>query len=171
MVLFSSGDKAVRNAMTDMLVKLYSLPQVAPLIEQQRTAGVDVRRAIAPEKHVLVDWVRQTWGAAWASECEVAFTREPVSCYVAIAAQQPIGFACYDTTCRNFFGPIGVLEAFRGQNIGQALLLMCLHTMAEQGYAYAIIGGVGPIDFYAKTVGATVIEDSTPGVYRGMLRG
>ena len=32
-----------------------------------------------------------------------------------------------------------------------------------------IIGGVGPAEFYAKIVGATIIEDSTPGMYRGLL--
>jgi hypothetical protein len=48
-------------------------------------------------------------------------------------------------------------------------LLACLYAMREQGYGYAIIGGVGPAEFYTKTVGATLIEDSTPGVYRGQL--
>ena len=38
------------------------------------------------------------------------------------------------------------------------------------GYGYAIIGDVGPSAFYEKSVGATVIPDSEPGVYRGMLR-
>lgn len=36
-------------------------------------------------------------------------------------------------------------------------------------YGYAIIGWVGPAEFYAKAVGAVEIPDSTPGVYRGML--
>jgi len=48
------------------------------------------------------------------------------------------------------------------------LLLSCLHSMAENGYAYAIIGGSG--DFYAKTVGATKIEGSSPGIYRDRLK-
>ncbi|MEX0750197.1 MAG: hypothetical protein WD359_05250 [Dehalococcoidia bacterium] len=42
--------------------------------------------------------------------------------------------------------------------------------MWELGYAYAIIGGVGPAEFYAKVCGATVIENSDPGVY-GALYG
>jgi hypothetical protein len=42
--------------------------------------------------------------------------------------------------------------------------------MRYEGYGYAIIGAVGPIEFYQKVVGATVIEDSTPSVYGGMLR-
>lgn len=156
--------------MPDMLVKLYTLPPVAPLIEQQRAAGVDVRRALAPEKHIVVDWVQREWRAAWASECEGAFARAPVSCFVAVEHEQLIGFACHDVTCPNFFGPTGVLESHRGRGIGAVLLLACLHAMAAQGYAYAIIGAVGPAEFYAKTVGATLIPDSTPSVLRGMLR-
>jgi hypothetical protein len=35
---------------------------------------------------------------------------------------------------------------------------------------YGIIGGVGPVEFYRKTVGAVKIEGSTPGIYRNILR-
>ena len=41
--------------------------------------------------------------------------------------------------------------------------------MKAEGYGYAIIGWVGPAEFYAKVSGATVIEDSEPGIYRRML--
>ena len=51
-----------------------------------------------------------------------------------------VGFACYDATCMNFFGPTGVKESERGKGVGKALLLAALHAMKEQGYAYAIIG-------------------------------
>ena len=33
-----------------------------------------------------------------------------------------------------------------------------------------VIGSVGPAEFYKKICGATEIEGSSPGVYRGMLR-
>ena len=49
------------------------------------------------------------------------------------------------------------------------LLLSALHAQRAQGYAYSIIGGVGPAEFYGKAVGAVVIADSTPGIYDGML--
>lgn len=57
---------------------------------------------------------------------------------------------------------------FAGQ--GEALLVDALQAMAEQGYAYAIIGGAGPMQFYSKTVGAVKIEDSVPGIYRDILK-
>lgn len=152
-----------------MLVRLYALPELAPALAAQREAGVDIRRALAPEKHLVVGWVRQQFSAKWASECEVAFSGHPISCFVAIESGKLVGFACYDATYKGFFGPTGVSEAFRGRGIGKALLLVCLHTMAAQGYGYAIIGGVGPAEFYARTVGAVEIEGSTPGIYRGAL--
>ena len=44
-----------------------------------------------------------------------------------------------------------------------------LFDLKAMGYAYAIIGDVGPSDFYEKTVGAMPIPDSAPGIYAGML--
>ena len=85
---------------------------------------------------------------------------------MAVEGEALVGFGCYDTTMRNFFGPTGVLEAYRGRGIGFALLLVCLHAMAADGYGYAIIGAAGPVDFYSKAVGALAIDDSWPGVYR-----
>jgi hypothetical protein len=49
------------------------------------------------------------------------------------------------------------------------LLLATLHAMHAQGYAYAVIGAAGPIEFYRRFVSGTVIPGSWPGLYRGML--
>jgi GNAT superfamily N-acetyltransferase len=155
--------------MPDMLVKLYTLPNLEPILEQQQQAGIDIRRGLPLEKHLVVDWVAKNFYPTWASECEVAFTRQPVSCFIAVEQGQLIGFACHDATYKNFFGPTGVSEQARGRGVGKALLLACLHAMKVQGYAYAIIGWVGPAEFYAKAVGAVEIEDSEPGIYRGKL--
>lgn len=156
--------------MPDMLVKLYELPDLAPFMQRQQQAGITIRRAIAPEKHVVVDWVQQHFGRGWASETEVAFCRDPVSCFIAVENEELIGFGCHDATYRGFFGPTGVAEDRRGRGTGAALLIACLHAMRVQGYGYAIIGAAGPTDFYSRIVGAIVIEDSWPGVYQGMLR-
>jgi GNAT superfamily N-acetyltransferase len=156
--------------MPDMLVKLYELPDLEPILAEQRAAGVDIRRAIAPEKHVVVEWAREHFSETWASECDVAFTNHPVSCYIAVENEQLLGFGCYEATCKDFFGPTGVLESTRGRGIGKALLIVCLHALREMGYGYAVIGGAGPTQFYEKTVGAVIIPDSTPGVYRGLLK-
>lgn len=156
--------------MTDMLVKLYTLPPLAPALDKQRAGGVDIRRPLAPEKHLVLKWVGDNFYPHWASECDVAFARTPIACFIAVERGQIIGFACYDATRLNFFGPTGVGPAARGRGTGTALLLAALHAMYEQGYGYAIIGDVGPLDYYVKTVSAVEIADSTPGVYAGMLR-
>ena len=50
-----------------------------------------------------------------------------------------------------------------------ALLFKALEAQREAGYAYAFIGGVGPKEFYAKTVGAIEIPGSDPGIYVDIL--
>lgn len=156
--------------MLDMLVKLYELPEMKPLLDRLLTEGIDIRRAIAPEKHFVVGWVRRTFGAGWASETEVSYTNHPNSCWIATHEGKCIGFACYDAVAKGFFGPTGVDETYRGKGIGKALLLACLYDMLAQGYGYTIIADAGPMDFYSKTVGAVAIPGSNPGMYRGMLR-
>ena len=105
-----------------------------------------------------------------ASVEDVAFSRQPISCFIALDQEKLTGFACYEATCRGFFGPGGVLEAHRGQGLGTLLLVECLRSMKEMGYAYAIIGGVGPKDFYVRAVGAIDIPDSTPGIYTAPIK-
>ncbi len=156
--------------MPDMLVRLYDLPALEPCVAPLREEGVVIRHARAYEKDRVVAWVREMFSPNWASECEVAFGNHPVSCYVATENGEIVGFACYESTCKNFFGPTGVIIPARGRGIGRALLLACLHAMWMDGYAYAIIGGVGPKEFYAKAVGAIEIPDSTPGIYVDMLK-
>jgi len=153
----------------DMLVKLYDLPGSQGLRERLAKAGVSLRRALVAEKHKVIAWVRDNFSEGWASETEVAFAREPVCCFVAVKDGKLAGFACHDVTCRNFFGPTGVLPKSRKSGLGTALLLACLEDMKHQGYGYAIIGGVGPADYYTKAVGAVAIEGSEVGIYRGLL--
>lgn len=153
----------------DMLVKLYELPAPDKALYRLAADGISVRRALPPEKHKVLEWVRGNFSEAWTSEADVAFSRQPVSCFIAVQDKRLLGFACHDAACRNFFGPTGVDPDARGKGIGAALLLACLDAMRQQGYGYAIIGGVGPADFYAKTVGAIPIQGSRPGIYRGLL--
>lgn len=155
--------------MTDMLVKLYRLPELAPEIEKQRQAGITIRRAYGPEKHHATRWIQQHFSKDWVSETELSFAREPLACFIALEGTQILGFAGYDGTYRGVFGPTGVSEAARGRGTGKALLLAVLHDMRAKGYIYAIIGEIGPAEFYQKTVGATIIEGSNPGIFQGLL--
>jgi GNAT superfamily N-acetyltransferase len=155
--------------MPDMLIKLYELPSLEPALEIAARRNVVVRRALSVEKPIVIEWVRGHF-SGWTAEVEAAFCRLPVSCLLAVRERDLLGFACYDATCRNFFGPEAVLESERGRGVGRALLLAALHAQREQGYAYSIVGAAGPGEFYAKAAGAVWIEGSTPGLYAGMLR-
>lgn len=156
--------------MSDLLVKLYELPKPDDILRRLKKKGIVIRRAKVPEKHIVVGWVKNHFGDAWASECEVCFSRQPVSCFIALKGKKILGFSCYETTMKNFFGPIGVLEEFRNLGIGKGLLLLALNSMRAEGYAYAIIGGVGSHEFYKKTVNAIEIENSSPGIYKDLLK-
>ena len=156
--------------MPDMLVKLYALPETETPEQYAARTGITVRRAIGPEKLAVSEWVEKHFSKNWRSECEVAFSRQPVSCLVAVRDGKLLGFACYDATCKGFFGPTGVDENERGLGIGKQLFLQTLQAMRNDGYGYAVIGAAGPVAFYEKTAGAVVIEGSVPGVYAGMIK-
>lgn len=161
--------------MSDLLVRLYALPPLAPALAELEAQGIEVRRAFATERPQVTAFAREHGSDGWAAECEVAFARAPLSCFIAVernvdATQTLIGFAVYEATCRNFFGPELVHPDARGRGIGKALVLAALHAMRAEGYGYAIIGWASSPDFYRKAVGATVIDASEPGIYPPPLK-
>lgn len=151
--------------MSDMLVRLYDLPEKDIDVPE----GVEVRRALSLERHPVRRWVDQTFNTGWASECVISFSRVPIACFIATLDESIIGFCCYDSTSRGVAGPMGVAEAHRGKNVGSVLIRQVLADMRANGYAYAILGWVGPAKFFERVVGATLIEGSEPGLYRGLL--
>ena len=161
--------------MSDLLVRLYALPPLAPAAAALEAQGIEVRRALAHERAQVAAFAAEHGSDGWAAECDVAFARVPLACFVAVernvdATETLIGFACYEATCRDFFGPGLVHPDARGRGVGTALVLAALHAMRAEGYAYAIIGWASSVDFYRKAVGATVIEGSTPGIYPPPLK-
>jgi GNAT superfamily N-acetyltransferase len=156
--------------MTDMLVKLYEVKTDWQFLQEQERLGITIRKPIGPEKHFIINWVREHFNQLWASEVDKAMSNQPATCFVAIRDDQLIGFSCYDATALGFFGPTGVDEAFRGMGTGKALLLAALLDMKLKGYGYAVIGAVGPADFYSKIVGAVEIPGSTPSIWKDLLK-
>lgn len=156
--------------MTDMLVKLYDIEDDWGFLDEQERLGVTIRKPIGPEKHFVVDWVGETFGDAWASETDMALSNRPISCWVAVRGGALVGFSCYDSTALGLFGPMGVDEPSRGKNTGKALLLACLLDMKLKGYWYAVIGAVGPAEFYTRVANAVEIPASTPPVWETWLR-
>lgn len=154
--------------MADMLVRLYDLPDSRDIYSRLKERNIEIVRPMSFNRDKVLDWIKENFGQGWSTETSMAFGTHPISCFVAVdrAHGEILGFAGYDCTYKNFFGPTGVKKEARGGGIGTALLLRCLEAMRDEGYGYAVIGDVGPTEFYAKTVGAQVIENSAPGVYK-----
>lgn len=156
--------------MNDMLVKLYTIKEDTELLAALSSQGIEIKRALSPDKNKIVAYVKKKHSEGYENECEVSFSNTPISCFIAVKDKKIIGFACYEATAKNYFGPTAVDNKFRGKGIGKALLLKCLLAMREYGYAYAIIGWVDDaLGFFQKAVGATIIEDSFPGVYSRLI--
>lgn len=172
--------------MVDMLVRLFSLPEADSILEKLKSARIVIRRAHPAESGIIVSWILENFHEKWAVECQAALEHRPTTCFIATELQQKpeqnddpynlqsellVGFACYDIVAKGMFGPEAVHPNFQGRGIGKALLLACMHAMADEGYAYAVIAWAGPIQFYKQCVGASIIEDSEPGIFRGPLIG
>ena len=140
----------------DMLVNLTHLPEI-PSVE-----GVKIKAALACNKAQIMEFIRERWGDGWCGEAEKALLQQTPKLFIATEKGNIIGFACFDSTARDYFGPIGVDESCRGRKIGEALLLRTLHAMRDYGYGYAIIGDVGDAHgFYEKIAGASFIPGGT----------
>ncbi len=154
--------------MPDMLARLYDLPASGPEVARLVGEGVTCRRAESYERAAVLAFVRRAF-AHWEDEATACFGAVPATIFIAVENRAVTGFACYNATRPDYFGPTGVLESQRGRGIGRALLIQCLEALAAEGYAYAIIGGVGPAAFYERAVGATLIPGSEKGIYRNRL--
>ncbi len=88
--------------MADLLVRLYDLP-VFEAEEKVRAAGIIVRRALPPERQVILDWIGVHFSSHWVSEAALALSQQPTTIYVAVRDGSLFGFACYDTSAKGFF--------------------------------------------------------------------
>ena len=115
------------------------------------------QNAITVAEHVI--------GAVICLQRELAYADEAIkSGAYAQARERILGRGA----CELFGATVGIVGL---GGIGRALLLRSLAAMRAEGYAYAVIGGVGPQEFYKKCVGAMLIPDSAPGIYRDFLGG
>ncbi len=156
--------------MADLLVNLLKLPPLDQFNGSSPGGGIIVRRVQPFEITPVREFIKEHFSVAWADEISVGFANKPVTVFIATRAGEIIGFAGYECTRKGFFGPTGVAQEMRGQGIGKALLLAALHGLRELGYVYGIIGAAGPTEFYQRTVAATVIPDSEPGIYSDLLK-
>jgi GNAT superfamily N-acetyltransferase len=147
----------------DLLVKLYDLDHVRAACRVPE--GVVLRDAMPYERSRVAHWVERRFGDKWADEARACFSRQPVSCALAVRGDVLLGFACHDATLRGFFGPIGVEADERGRGLGRALAWAAFDGLRRRGYGYAIVGAANSVEFYVKNFAALPIPDSTPGPY------
>lgn len=141
----------------DMIASLYNLPQV------KINEKIQIKRAYPSDKDIILDFIKKNFEKNWIYEAEYAIVSDISKCFVAVDNKKIIGFACFDSSAKGFFGPMGVLKKRRGEKIGATLLYKTLLAMKEYGYAYAIIGWVNDAkEFYEKTINAQVIQNSSP---------
>lgn len=152
--------------MADMLVKLYPLPTAPGLENALREKGIVTKKALGPDMSKIVAFTEENGHPGWADEIRICFTNHPASCYIAVKNKEIVGFGCYETTARGFFGPTLVKSSERRQGIGKVLLLKCLESLRELGYAYAFIGwpAEDAIHFYQEATGGIMIPGGA-GVY------
>lgn len=157
--------------MADMLVKLFHLNSPNELENALLSEGIRIKRALAPDKSKIEEFAKTSANENYSDEVSVALTNVPATCYIATKGKKLVGFACFEVTAKNFFGPMAVLEEYRKKGIGKALLLKSLVSMREMGYAYAIIGWPtkSAIPFYEKTVNAILIDEISSGLYKQMI--
>lgn len=154
--------------MADMIVNLYKIP---PFDDSElRSRGIFIKRALPCDKTAVCEFITNEFGDGWACEAEKAIMMQPAStCYIAVKDGEVLGFACYDATAPDYYGPLGVSEKARGTGIGKALSLCCLNAMKWHGYGYAIFNA-GPVDYYKKSLGAIVISQSDyDAVYENLI--
>lgn len=150
----------------DMIVNLYHLPEI------KLDNNIKIKQAFVGDKDTILAFVEKYFQKNWVYEVEHSLMETPSKCFIATENGKVIGFACYDSSAKGYFGPIGVLPERRGEQIGQALLIRALNSMREYGYGYAIIGWVSEAEmFYRKTVGAEYIKGGNPenGVYSNLV--
>jgi GNAT superfamily N-acetyltransferase len=119
--------------------------------------GIAVRRMNHEYEPVLRPWIHRSWGHSWATEACNGLKNDPVTTYVALKGANIVGFATYDVmVLAGSFGPTGVEESVRGLGLGKVLLFKCLGDMKARGDRRCEIIWVGPIAYYAHTVGARI---------------
>ncbi|QMW65979.1 GNAT family N-acetyltransferase [Mumia sp. ZJ1417] len=141
------GDSVATNLDVDLVAH-------RDLITEPPPPKVPMRRLTPEEWPAFEAWMMQTWGETWAAEAGGALRRRPVSCFVTVEDGVYLGFAAYDTNRAGWFGPMGSSPTARGRGVGSALLRACLSDYLAAGRTTCEIAWVGPVDFYARTVGA-----------------
>lgn len=151
----------------DMVVDLHGpgAPDLDTTADETRllAQGIGFRRPMPGDWRWLLEGVEREMASTtpsrrWAYLAGQAFRRDPPT--IEVAEERPtgafLGFAAYDAGRWGALGPMGVAERVRRRGVGAVLLKRCLRDLRADGYLAGGIFAVGPIPFYAKTIGARI---------------
>ena len=94
----------------DMITNLYRLPKL-----EDRKDTIQIKRAFVGDKGAILNFIKSNFSDSWVYEAEHAIMQEMPKCFIAVENKKVIGFACYDSSAKGFFGPIGVHPDYRGK--------------------------------------------------------
>lgn len=120
---------------------------------------ISIRKVTVEDKKVVREFVLKNFYERWTNTIDYGLSMEDIPIYIALEGNKIIGFAGYNISKqrKGYFGPLGVLKAYRDRKVGQALVNACLIEMKKLGYEKCIIGNSGSIEFYEKACGAKVV--------------
>ena len=73
--------------MTDMLVKLYDLPDDYPVRKRLLKQNIEIRKPFPSEKRILISWIQDNFHEILAAKCAGVLDREPTNCFIAVKKQ------------------------------------------------------------------------------------
>jgi hypothetical protein len=156
--------------MPDAIIPLFDLSLFAAVQPLKAAPEVVLRRALPPERPVLRRWVGERFSQSWDGEVDVALSRTPPTCVIALHGTDVVGFLCFEVTFRGFIGPGGVAQSHRRKGIFEALFRRTCLAMHELGYAYAIVGDVAEETLgLVRKLGGTSVPLVGRSPYTGML--
>ncbi|TMW70099.1 GNAT family N-acetyltransferase [Alteribacter natronophilus] len=143
------------------ILSITSAPRdmIVPLTGNAFSPPSQVKRAGQSDREQVRSFVGTEFGSGWLEAVDHAFNQTPVTLFTVMQEGDIIGFAAYDADRKQkgVLGPMGVASGERSCGAGTRLLSACLDDMQKAGYRYAVISEAGPVEFYEKTCGASVI--------------
>lgn len=123
------------------------------------TGDISIRKVTDKDKDEVREFVLKNFYERWAKTIDYGLELEDIPIYIALRDNNIVGFAGYNISRqrKGYFGPLGVLRAYRDRKIGEALLNACLIDMKQLGFETCIIGNASSIEFYEKACGARII--------------
>ena len=120
--------------MADMLVKLFNISMPVNEEEKLLENGIRIKRALATDRSKIIEYSKTCGGQDYSDEVRAAFANNPITCYIAAKDKELIGFACFEATAKNFFGPMAVSEESH---------LSCITVFRNSSLKIVIMGSSG----------------------------